>query len=534
MSLLEQLQAEYGKAGFTETETDDSLIFSKTYPFDDSDGEKKDVLIEVKFSKEYPVLPPQLNDPEKVLSSMHSLNGFQCWARYSDIFPQVGLGLITPAVIENQIQKLIVAHISREYYTVNESPEFASIFEAKNAVEHAQFYVRCEVLDEVVSKGQGKIISSIADKYANNLYGVGQSPSSVDASTGIIPPTKFKGEKRRVVFLNVPAIQHYDYRNDDFQFLCWLERASGISDKDVFLHNIKDEIFVVVVFPNKGLKNYDVVVFRKKDNKLSLLQHARVSSRYVLFSRHAKEFEHLANKKAALIGIGAIGSMLGMNLLQSGIDLLHVVDNDYVDLENMSRSVYCEEDVGKKKTEAFKYRAGVKHADFDHRVVTHETIDGLDPKDVDIFIVCIGDLYREYLISRFMRKAGFENAVFVFGQNDSTWGGVYFQDDPQLGCQHCLLIHQNENLELRIPYVPYFSEAVGCGNPSYVSTPTDIALIANLASKLIIERLIRRQKTGPNYFIWQSNPEPVAWRDSHTDRYSLKKYRVAKHDKCEC
>lgn len=533
MSLLEMLQKEYGEAGFEETETADSLVFSKTYPFDDRDGQKKDVLIEVKFSKEYPVIPPQLHDPEHVLSSMHSLNGFQCWARFSDIFPQVGLGLITPAVVETQIKKLINAHVTREYYTINESPEFASIFEAHKAVDHAKFYVSCEVLDEVVKAGPGQFISSVADNLDNNLYGVNQLPS---ASSCIIPPPKNTGKYRRVFFLNVPAVQHYDFRNDDVNFLYWLELTSGIASDNLFLHTITDDLFyIVVVFFNKGLNHHDVVVFSKKENKLSLLRHARVSSRNVLFSRHAKEFEQLAPKKVAVIGIGAIGSFLGMNFLQSGIDKLYIADNDdHVDLENTSRSIYCEEDVGEKKTEAFRYRALQKDRDFYDRVVICETIDEIDKGNVDIVIICIGDLYQEYMISRRMRKAGFEKAVFVFGQNDSTWGGVYFQDDPLLGCQHCLLLHQNEMEELRIPYVPYFSEAVGCGNPSYTSTPTDIGLIANLASKLIIERLIKRQKTGPNYFIWQSNPEPVAWRDSHPDRYSLKKYRVAKHEKCEC
>ncbi len=534
MEIIEQLEAEYVNAGFEVTKTDKSLLFSKNYPFEESDGQQQDVLIEVKFSKEYPILPPSLQEPNKILTSMHSLNGFQCWARFSEIFPQVGLGLIKPDIVENQIQKLIKAHKSREYYTVNESPEFASFFEARESVDHSQLYVSCEVLDSVVKAGRGKYISSVADKFANNLFGVNQDPM---VSDGIFPAPHNKTGKLRVFFFNVPIVQHYDYRSDDVSFLYSLETLSGIDPDKAFLQIIEDPIiYIVVVFFNKGLNHHDVVAFSKKkeEKKLTLLQHARVSSRSVMFSRHADEFKNLAGKKVALFGIGAIGSMLGMNLLQSGIDQLHVVDNDYVDLENTSRSVYCAEDVGTKKIDAFKNRAGIKDPDFQQRVVGYQDIKDLNNKEVDIVIVCIGDMYQEYFLSRRMRKAGFEKLVFVFGQNDSTWGGVYFQDDKNLGCQHCLLIHQNENPELRIPYVPYFSEAVGCGNPSYISTPTDIGLIANIGTKLIIERLTKKQKTGPNYFIWQSNPEPHAWRDNHLDRYSLKKYRVVKHVECEC
>jgi hypothetical protein len=534
MYFLEQLQKAYCEAEFSKSDEPEWLVFSKTYSFDDSDGQRKDVSIDVRFLKSYPLLPPLLLDRHNVLSSMHSLNGFQCWTRYADIFQQAGLGLIAPSVVENQIRKLIEAHISLEYATVNESPEFAANFEKRGAIDHSKFYVDCEVLNDVVKAGKGKIISSVSDSLNANTYGVNQLPLAADASSRIIPITKHGGSKRCVFFLNVDAILHYDCLNDDIAFLYWLEQASGIGTDYMFLHNIKDEVFIVVVFFNKGLNHHDVVVFRKTENKLALLRHARVSSRPVLFNRHANEFEQLVEKKVALIGIGAIGSMLGMTMLQSGIDSLYIADIDYVDLENTTRSIYCEGDVGNKKTDAFKYRAQQKDADFDQRVLVCDSYKDMVGYNPDILIVSIGDLYQEYIISRDIRKLGFEKAVFVFGHNDCTWGGVYFQDDLHLGCQHCLFLHQKENETLRVPYIRYSSEAVGCGSPSYISTPSDIGLIANLASKLIIERLVGRQKTGPNFYIWQSNPEPAAWRDSHPDRYSLKKYRIAKHADCPC
>lgn len=535
MTLIETLQLQYLNAGFSEISEDKNLVFSKNYKFCESDGNENEVTIEVCFSREYPLIPPQLNDPKHVLTSMHSLNGFQCWARFSDIFPQVGLGLIAPTFVEEQISKLINSHIKREYYTVNESPEFAATFTLREAVDHAQFYVTCEVLDKVVEAGSGKVIGSTADYIQkDNIHGVTELPDVYNASAGFVLLNRLPGNKKRVYFLNVRAVQHFDWRNDDIGFLCWLEQASGIELNNVFLQNIKDEIFVVIVFYNESLKHHDIVAFRKIDKKLTLLPHARVSSRTVLFSRHSDEAFELTEKKIALLGIGAIGSTLGMTLLQSGIGALYITDNDYVDLENTSRSIYEEANVGMLKTDAFKQIARRKDTDFGERVTVLKSYNDFAQNNPDLIIVCIGNLYEEYMISQHLRKIGFDKVVFVFGQNDCTWGGIYFQDYKQLGCQHCLFLHQSENNYLKIPYVPYFSEAVGCGNPSYISSPANTGLLANLASKLIIERLIHRQPHGPNYFVWQSNPEPSAWTDCHTERYSLKKYKVDKHAECKC
>ena len=535
MTLIETLQQQYVSSGFSDNSDEINLVFSKCYTFTESDGHENEVTINVIFSREYPLIPPQLNDPRHVLTSMHSLNGFQCWARFSDIFPQVGLGLVAPNFVDEQICKLINSHINREYYTVNESPEFAATFALREAVDHAQFYVTCEVLDKVVEAGSGKVITSNAEFIQkDNIHGVIELPSVYSASTGLVLPNSQNGNKKRVYFLNVRAVQHFDWRNDDIGFLCWLEQASGIELNNVFLQNIKDEIFVVVVFYNESLKHHDIVAFRKIDKKLTLLPHARVSSRTVLFSRHSDEAFKLTEKKIALLGIGAIGSTLGMALLQSGIGALYVTDNDYVDLENTSRSIYEEANVGMLKTDAFLQIARRKDTDFGERVNVLKSYNDFEQNNPDLIIVCIGNLYEEYMISQYFRKTGFDKVVFVFGQNDCTWGGIYFQDDKQLGCQHCLFLNQNEYNHLKIPYVPYFSEAVGCGNPSYISSPTNTGILANLAAKLIIERLTHKQTHGPNYFVWQSNPEPSAWTDYHTERYSLKKYKVDKHAECEC
>lgn len=533
MNTIDNLCSLYQNAQFKEESDDKNLIFVKTYKFQEHDGTEKEVEFEVRYSREYLYMPPEVIDRKFVLTSMHSLYN-QCWARYSEISQQAGLGIIAPSLIENQIKKLIEAHIKGEYHTINESPEFTYAFESRKLIDRSKFYVSCEVLKKVIEIGQGKIIRGLVEYNEEiNQYQADTLPNSVQAGLMVFDD-KPQGKNLKTYYLNVNAVPHFDWRIPLPYFLYNIEQLSGILPEDVFLQNIKEEIFVVVVFFNKKLGHHDIITFRKREKELILLPHARVSSRPVLFSRHKEEYFNLQDKKIALLGLGAIGSMLGLTLMQSGIDQIIVADPDFIDLENTTRSIYCQSDIGMPKTEAFKKRAFIKDADFDNRVLSCEKIEDIKKYNPDLVIVCIGEVYKEYQISHIFRKDYMDKLVFVFGQNDCTWAGIYFQDSPDLGCQECLFLSQKEDKEFQIPYIASFAEGVGCGNPSYISSPSDIGIIANLAAKLIIERLTGKRKNSPNYYIWCSNPDPSAWRDEQPESFSLKKYRVKKHAECSC
>lgn len=539
MDIVELLKKKYSESGFNEIlKEPPALVFSKIYFFTDHDNVRKEVTIEVKYNMYHLFVLPEVTDPNNILTSMHSINGYQCWARYTDIFPQVGLGVIGPDFIEQQIKKLISAHIRREYYTVNESPEFAASFKARNKIEHNQFYVSPEILSKVVGIGKGKILSCMANYIPGRGYlaaeFAGHDLIIINPETGILIDNPTMGKNRRVYFLNMDYVPHFDWRSDITEFLYALEIASGLQQDQTFIQNIREDIFLVVVFYNKDLGHDDIVAFRKNDKELNLLVHARVSTFNVFFNRHKEEWSKLIGKKVAILGVGAIGSVLGSVLLQCGIEQLYITDYDYVEFENISRSVYGLNDVGTLKTDAFKRFITAKDVELGERVTIIPKGEDIKNIDLDLVVICIGDLYQEYLFSRMYRAAGFEKLAFVYGQNDCRWGAIYFQDSPHLGCQHCLVLRQQEDDRLKMPYIPYFAEAVGCGNPSYISSPLDINLLANLAGKLIIERLTQEGGKKPNYFIWQSNPDPSAWTDSHSEQFSLKKYRVERHEECDC
>ncbi|MCK5474146.1 MAG: ThiF family adenylyltransferase [Candidatus Aenigmarchaeota archaeon] len=67
-----------------------------------------------------------------------------------------------------------------------------------------------------------------------------------------------------------------------------------------------------------------------------------------------KEQNAFAKEKIAIIGLGAIGSPLAVLLLRLGAKNIIIIDRDFVELSNLQRQSYVEEDIGNPKAEALK------------------------------------------------------------------------------------------------------------------------------------------------------------------------------------
>ncbi|MBS6398110.1 MAG: thiamine biosynthesis protein ThiF [Clostridiales bacterium] len=71
--------------------------------------------------------------------------------------------------------------------------------------------------------------------------------------------------------------------------------------------------------------------------------------------RHTKEVqEKLGKAKAAVCGLGGLGSHIAFSLARCGIGSLHLIDFDCVDLTNLNRQQYGLRHLGMPKTEALK------------------------------------------------------------------------------------------------------------------------------------------------------------------------------------
>src|SRR5258706_12043063 len=72
-------------------------------------------------------------------------------------------------------------------------------------------------------------------------------------------------------------------------------------------------------------------------------------SRQTLFAPIGKEGqERLFNSSVAIIGCGALGTVLANNLCRAGVGRLVIADRDYIELNNLQRQIlFDEEDVAR-------------------------------------------------------------------------------------------------------------------------------------------------------------------------------------------
>lgn len=68
-------------------------------------------------------------------------------------------------------------------------------------------------------------------------------------------------------------------------------------------------------------------------------------------------WENIRDSNVVIVGLGAVGTWVAVNLIQSGVRNIILIDNDTVDISNLHRQFgYTEQDIGKKKTSVLANR----------------------------------------------------------------------------------------------------------------------------------------------------------------------------------
>jgi len=114
--------------------------------------------------------------------------------------------------------------------------------------------------------------------------------------------------------------------------------------------------------------------------------------------------EKLSNARILMIGCGALGNHVGIGLIGLGVGNIFLYDHDIIEDHNLNRqSLFCIEDIGKKKSESLKKRLNERNARIkvyaNSDKVTEDNI-SLLLQNIDLVIDCVDNVETRQLVSR--------------------------------------------------------------------------------------------------------------------------------------
>lgn len=239
------------------------------------------------------------------------------------------------------------------------------------------------------------------------------------------------------------------------------------------------------------------------------------------FSR-APELAPLARKRVVIMGLGAVGSTIAVQLGRAGIGLLSLFDYDVVEPPNLVRHEADLLDIGMSKVDvvASRVRRANPFTQVQYGSGIFGKVDLIDPRrsvdqlevmsniiaDHDIIVMATGGGGINHLVSRIGLHAD-RPVVFAWVTN-GAWGGRVLRMIPgQTGCYECAAL----SLPIMEPASDPDTPAVfarGCGYPSFTGAGFDVASISLIATRLVVQTLLRGEVNAYpdalyDHVIWQ-------------------------------
>ena len=213
-------------------------------------------------------------------------------------------------------------------------------------------------------------------------------------------------------------------------------------------------------------------------------------SRQILLDQIGTEGQALLqNKKVAIIGIGALGTVAAELLSRAGVGNLILIDRDVVEPSNLQRqTLFDQKDLGKNKVTAAEQRINQINSEIkikSHAVhLNSQNINIL--QSADLILDCTDNLQTRFLINDYCKK---EQKLWIYAAAIKTTGYV-MPIFPSGSCLQCFLTESN--LET--------CDTVGVLNTITVSIAS---LQATLALKLLLGKEV--ESILYHYDIWNQS-----------------------------
>lgn len=115
---------------------------------------------------------------------------------------------------------------------------------------------------------------------------------------------------------------------------------------------------------------------------------------YTVSHEHlVKMWDNIVHASVLIVGLGAVGTWVACNLVQSGVKHIIIMDNDVIDESNLHRQFgYLETDIGKRKTDVLAKRLLLYDSnvcvDCVNNYLDENSLHELDDMNIDLIINC--------------------------------------------------------------------------------------------------------------------------------------------------
>ncbi|OWZ84930.1 ThiF family adenylyltransferase [Natranaerobius trueperi] len=168
----------------------------------------------------------------------------------------------------------------------------------------------------------------------------------------------------------------------------------------------------------------------------------RYSRQYIMPEIGTKGQEKLLNSKVAVVGLGALGTVIANNLARAGIGHLVLIDRDFVELSNLQRQIiFTEQDV----LDRIPKVAAAKRflAQVNQEIELTEVIDDLNHQNiynildgVDLIIDATDNFEIRFLLNDFSHE---QNIPWIYGAAIGTTGMMMPVIPNKTPCLRCVI-----------------------------------------------------------------------------------------------
>lgn len=130
-------------------------------------------------------------------------------------------------------------------------------------------------------------------------------------------------------------------------------------------------------------------------------------------------WDNIRTSTVLIVGLGAVGSWVTMNLVQSGVEKIIVMDKDLVELSNIHRQFgYYEDDIGLKKIDVIEKRIKEFNKDVNvtkvDKFLNEDTLEMFNDTKIDLIINCADKPNVDttsYWIGKYAMKKGIPHII---------------------------------------------------------------------------------------------------------------------------